>query len=191
MTFSNISFVLFLGIYNIAFSQPQSYSTPFFNETDQEYFSRTVIEYKDFKLKGTLAVKTFDAHHKRAAIVSDFGNTLMDLEFKNERIQIIYIIDDLNKYFILKRLKNIFALLLKTQYSIKSESEENNREKIFTSRFRRKKILIKEQIDSSTITLIQRSLFRKLVTFNYYTTKIQVISNRSPLKMTFDDIVQK
>src|SRR5690554_4225767 len=95
-----------------------NFTNPFFNDSTQEYVYKARIKVLKNDLNGILAIKKLNENQKRVALISDFGNTLFDLEFSPEGAKVHYVMEDLNKKFIVKKFSSYLGLLVNTHYSI-------------------------------------------------------------------------
>ncbi len=95
---------------------------PYFDSTGIDYLYRADISAMGNDLKGILIVKKINEDEKRVALISDFGNTLLDFSVKGDEIEKEYVIDDLDKFYIVNKLKKYFHFLVQSEYSIIQEN---------------------------------------------------------------------
>ncbi|MBW7868301.1 MAG: hypothetical protein H3C31_08280 [Brumimicrobium sp.] len=96
----------------------ERYVVPYFNEPQAEYKYDASIQVYGNDLHGFFLLKRLGDQHARMALVSDFGNTLMDFEFKGEEVIVHYVIEDLNKKIIVNKLKKYFQLITQSEYEL-------------------------------------------------------------------------
>lgn len=167
----------------------QTLILPYFNETGFEYLYSGKIEAYGNSLSGILVVKKISDSHKRVALLSDFGNTLMDFKIENGEAEVNYILDDLNKKIIVKKLKKYFELLVNSNYQVEAIYEKEGG-KIYTSKLQSKRIKLFENSDGSIHKLKQVSRLKKKVEINYFSSSeladsIHFKSNEIPFDMKY------
>src|SRR5690554_3214811 len=67
------------------------YIVPYFNTLEKEYLYNAKIDIFGNELSGILVVKKLAEGRKRLALLSEFGNTILDFEFVNNDVKVIYI----------------------------------------------------------------------------------------------------
>lgn len=143
------------------------YTVPYFNIDQKEYLYNANIKAFDNSFKGILAVKILGEEHKRLALLSDFGNTLLDLEFDHGNVKVNYIMDDLNKRMIRNKFKKYLQLLVHSDYEIKKmfKSEEQT---VIQSKFQGKRIFLYIDDNNRLTQLKQASLFKDKIDIYFY-----------------------
>lgn len=96
-----------------------------------EYFSNPSLDYiykasinafgKDFS--GVLIVKKINAEEKRVVFTTEMGTTLFDFSFFQNKYVVNYIIEEINKKVIIKKLQHDFKILITERLEV----EENFR----------------------------------------------------------------
>jgi hypothetical protein len=167
----------------------QTLILPYFNETGFEYLYSGNIEAYGNALSGILVVKKISDSQKRVALLSDFGNTLMDFKIENGEAEVNYILDDLNKKIIVKKLKKYFELLVNSKYQVEAiyKKDGNN---IYTSELQSKRIKLFENSSGSIQQLKQVSRLKEKVEIKYFSSSdiadsIHFKSNEIPFEMKF------
>ena len=162
---------------------------PYFNETGFEYLYSGKIEAYGNALSGILVVKKISNTQKRVALLSDFGNTLMDFKIENGEAEVNYILDDLNKKIIVKKLKRYFELLVNSNYPVEAiyQKDEN---KIYTSELQSKRIKLFENTSGFIQQVKQVSRLKEKVDIKYFSTSevadsIHFKSNEIPFEMKY------
>ena len=100
--------------------------------SNQDYVYKCQIDIYKHHLSGILIIKKITENKHRVALTTDFGNKLMDFEISDNKLKINYIIPDLDKEMVKNFLKKDFTILLKKDFPISSEFE-NETENIFVS----------------------------------------------------------
>ncbi len=145
----------------------QKYTIPYFNVPQKEYSYQANIEAFDNSINGILAVKNFGEYHKRLALLSDFGNTLLDFEFQNEKVKVHYIMEDLNRKIILKKLKKYLHLLVHSNYKVK-KMFKFDQESVIQSKFQGKRMFLYIDSNDRLTHLKQASVFKDKVDIYFY-----------------------
>jgi hypothetical protein len=167
----------------------QTLVIPYFNETGYEYFYSGKIQAYGNSLNGILVVKKINDSQKRIALISDFGNTLLDFEIKDGETTVNYILDDLNKGIIVKKLKKYFEILVNSNYPVEAVYRKDNN-KIYTSKLQSKRVMIFENSSGSIHKVKQVSRLKKKVEIEYFSSSniadsIHFRSNEIPFEMEF------
>ncbi|RFC54920.1 hypothetical protein [Brumimicrobium aurantiacum] len=149
------------------------YSSPYFNEIDGEFLFDAKMQVFGNDLNGILVIKTIDENKKRLALISDFGNTLLDFEFVNDEVNVIYIMDDLNKKLVIQMLENYFQLIIHPSFTIKKTylAEEG---KTYISKLQGKRIFLYVNKEDQLVYLKQSSIFRDKVGVYFYAKSTQI-----------------
>jgi len=161
---------------------------PYFDELNYEYHYTAKINAFDNSFNGVLIVKKVGTSHKRVVLITDFGNTLFDFEYRNGERIAKYIVDDLNKKLILNKLLLYFEFLTRSEYFSRAEYQMVGG-KLFVSdlRFNRVTIMQKEHLQHHQ-ELMSRCKHKAELTFfssNNYADSISLISKELPINMFF------
>ncbi|WP_417265456.1 hypothetical protein [Brumimicrobium sp.] len=140
---------------------------PYFNTAGKEYLYNAKIDVFNNELSGILVVKKLDDKRKRLALLSEFGNTLLDFEMINNEVNVIYIMEDLNKKLIVAKLKKYFQLLVHSNYEIKQTYSSENGSNI-VSKLQGKRIILRNNNNAQLISLQQVSVWREKVKIDFY-----------------------
>jgi hypothetical protein len=143
------------------------YVVPYFNTTKKEYFYNANLDVFGNSISGILVVKKIDVERKRLALLSEFGNTLLDFEFYKDEVKVIYIMEDLNKKFIVKKLKRYFQLLVHSKYEIK-KSYSVEGDKVHISKLQGKRIFLNLNDLDQLLYLKQVSVLRNKIDIHFY-----------------------
>lgn len=195
--FSIISLLLFIASsckhYKVGGEQmisiKDSYTVSYFNTTEREYLYNAKINVFGNDLSGILVVKKLSNDRKRLALLSEFGNTLLDFEFVEDEVNVKYIMDDLNKRIIISKLKKYFQLLVHSEFDIK-KSFDLEKGKTHISKFQGKRIFLNVAENNHLNELRQASIFRNKVSIHYYGNEeyadsILFVSKELPIEMRF------
>jgi hypothetical protein len=162
---------------------------PYFNETGFEYLYSGKIEAYGNSLNGILIVKKISDSEKRVALISEFGNTLMDFKIENGEVEVKYVLEDLNKKIIVKKLKKYFQLLVNSNYDVEAIYKKDG-DKIYISKLQSKRMKLFENSDGAIHKLKQVSKLKKKVEIEYFSStdiadSIHFKSNEIPFEMRY------
>ena len=148
-------------------SDKETFTVPYFNTLQKEYLYHADINVFGNVLSGILVVKKLENGRKRLALLSEFGNTLLDFEFVEDKVNVIYIMDDLNKKIVVKKLKKYFQLLVHSEYEIRKSFEIEGR-KTHISKLQGKRIFLNLDTHGELSDIRQASIFRNKVGIQFY-----------------------
>lgn len=93
---------------------------PYFSDSSKDYIYRADLSIYKRNFSGILIIKkTKEAEH-RVVFTTEMGNKIFDFTFSNERFTINYILDHIDKEFIINILKMDFKALTQENHSIAS-----------------------------------------------------------------------
>ncbi|HLV43249.1 MAG TPA: hypothetical protein VKY37_13290 [Brumimicrobium sp.] len=145
----------------------EKFTVPYFNTSQKEYFYNADIKVFGNSIKGILVVKKLEGKRKRLALLSEFGNTLFDFEMVDDNVNVIYIMEDLNKKVIVKKLKKYFQLLVNSEFKVEKRYDLEEGE-IQISKLQGKRIFLSLNEDVELINLRQASIFKSKVEISYF-----------------------
>src|SRR5690554_4541756 len=148
-------------------SDKELFTVPYFNTSQKEYLYHADIDVFGNELSGILVVKKLQDDRKRLALLSEFGNTLLDFEFVNDEVNVIYIMDDLDRKIIVSKLKKYFQLLVHSEYKIKKQFETENGRTI-VSKLHGNRIFLNFDEKGSFTDLKQVSRIRNKAEIQFY-----------------------
>lgn len=161
---------------------------PYFDELAYEYhYSARVVAY-DKSLNGILVVKKIADNHKRVVMLSDFGNTLFDFEFKEGKSKVIYVMDNLNKRILLNKLVLYFDFITKSNYRSSAEYRVGT-ETLFLSKLKRFRVKIAvSDAFPKRLQMMSRTKIKAEIEFyakDNFADSISFISKEHPVQMFF------
>src|SRR5690554_6538715 len=87
-------------------------TNPYFANSNLDYVYKAKIEVYTRNFGGILIIKKTDANTHRIVMTTEFGGKLMDLEYDGHTFTKNFVIDELDRKFILEVLKEDFRMLL-------------------------------------------------------------------------------
>ena len=105
-----------------------SYDVPYFSDSKIDYVYKTNISVYGNELSGIFIAKKINDTTHRIVFTTEFGNKLMDFEISETDFKVNSIVSELDRKILINTLKEDFRLLLKKQYLIQEqfENESNN-----------------------------------------------------------------
>lgn len=172
----------------------EKFIVPYFNVQNKDYLFSTRIKVYGNEMSGLLAVKKLGNQHKRLALLTDFGNTLIDMEFQGEQVKVNYVVEDLNRKVIINQFKRNFQLLLQSEYIVKDVYEVDEG-KVFTSKFQGKKIHLHVNQNENLTKLVQANVFKNKNEINYFKSlegsdSIYFTSHQFPIEVILNEKIK-
>ena len=109
------------------------YKSPYFSNPEIDYVYKANINVYGNELSGIFIAKKINDTTHRVVFTTEFGNKLLDFEISETDFKVNFIVDDLNKKILITTLKNDFRLILRSEYFIK-EQFENETSKVLKSK---------------------------------------------------------
>jgi len=116
--------------YTSVSSKDTIFNNPYFANPAIDYVYKTNITVYGNELTGIFIAKKINDTTHRVVFTTEFGNKLFDFEIAENDFKVNSIVDDLNRKIIINTLKSDFRLLLRKQFSV-NEQFENETDKIF------------------------------------------------------------
>ncbi|WDF68485.1 hypothetical protein PQ465_19590 [Sphingobacterium oryzagri] len=89
----------------------------YYTDTTRSFVYKADVEAFGKKLGGSLLIATVAADVHRVALVSDFGQTLIDISLFPDRQVVHYVMDDLNKRMLVNELADVFRTLTEQRHA--------------------------------------------------------------------------
>ena len=109
-----------------------SYEVPYFSEPKTDYVYKTNITVYGHEMSGIFIAKKINDTTHRVVFTTEFGNKLFDFEISEKSFKVNSIVSELDKKILINTLKEDFRLLLKKDYLLQ-EQFENETENIYKS----------------------------------------------------------
>jgi len=110
-----------------------SYEVPYFSDSKTDYVYKTNISVYGNELSGIFIAKKINDTTHRIVFTTEFGNKLMDFEISDNSFKVNSIVSELDRKILINTLKEDFRLLLKKEYLIQ-EQFENDSDNIYKSK---------------------------------------------------------
>ncbi|RZJ54989.1 MAG: hypothetical protein EOO44_02980 [Flavobacterium sp.] len=103
-----------------------SYQSPYFSDSKTDYVYKTNITVYGNELSGIFIAKKINDTIHRVVFTTEFGNKLMDFEISEKSFKVNSIVSELDRKILINTLKEDFRLLLKKDYQIQEQFENES-----------------------------------------------------------------
>jgi hypothetical protein len=169
-----------------------SYEVPYFSEPKTDYVYKTNITVYGHEMSGIFIAKKINDTTHRVVFTTEFGNKLLDFEISEKSFKVNSIVSELDRKILINTLKEDFRLLLKKEYLIQ-EQFENDADNIYKSAdgnrdnylfISKKEKKIEKVVHSSktkekiTITFtLENDIFAKKIVILHHNIKLRIELN--------------
>jgi len=101
------------------------YNATYFSNPEIDYVYKTNITVYGNELSGIFIAKKINETTHRVVFTTEFGNKLLDFEISETDFKVNSIVDELNRKILINTLKTDFRLLLRNQFLIEEQLEDN------------------------------------------------------------------
>jgi hypothetical protein len=108
------------------------YNGAYFSNPEIDYVYKANIMVYGNELSGIFIAKKISNTTHRVVFTTEFGNKLLDFEISETTFKVNSIVEDLNKKIVINTLKTDFRLLLRNQFLI-NEQLEDDKNKVYKS----------------------------------------------------------
>lgn len=105
---------------------------PYFSDSKTDYVYKTNITVYGHDMSGIFIAKKINDTTHRVVFTTEFGNKLLDFEISEKTFKINSIVSELDRKILINTLKEDFRLLLKKEYLLQ-EQFENESDNIYKS----------------------------------------------------------
>jgi hypothetical protein len=109
-----------------------SFEVPYFSDSKTDYVYKTNITVYGHDMSGIFIAKKINDTTHRVVFTTEFGNKLLDFEISKKTFKINSIVSELDRKILINTLKEDFRLLLKKEYLLQ-EQFENESDNIYKS----------------------------------------------------------
>lgn len=166
-----------------------SYEVPYFSDSKTDYVYKTNITVYGNEISGIFIAKKINNTTHRIVFTTEFGNKLMDFEISDTNFKVNSIVSELDRKILINTLKEDFRLLLKKEYLIQ-EQFENDSDNIYKSKDeKRDNYLFISKKDNKLEKVVHSSPTKEKFTLtfssenNIFAEKIQIIHQNIKLKI--------
>lgn len=165
------------------------YQATYFSDSKTDYVYKTNITVYGNELSGIFIAKKINDTTHRVVFTTEFGNKLLDFEISETTFKVNAIVSELDRKILINTLKEDFRLLLKKEYQIR-EQFENESDNIYKSADgKRFNYLFLSKKDQKLEKVIHASKTKEKITLtfssenNIFAEKIQIIHQNIKLKI--------
>lgn len=166
-----------------------SYEVPYFSDSKTDYVYKTNITVYGNEISGIFIAKKINDTVHRIVFTTEFGNKLLDFEISDNSFKVNSIVSELDRKILINTLKEDFRLLLKKEYLIQ-EQFENDSDNIYKSKDgKRDNYLFISKKDHRLEKVVHSSQTKEKFTLtftsenNIFAEKIQIIHQNIKLKI--------
>ncbi|MFW0736822.1 hypothetical protein [Flavobacterium sp. N502536] len=103
-----------------------SYQVPYFADSKTDYVYKTNITVYGHEMSGIFIAKKINDTTHRIVFTTEFGNKLLDFEISETDFKVNSIVSELDRKILIHTLKEDFRLLLKKDYLIQQQFENES-----------------------------------------------------------------
>ena len=103
-----------------------SYQAPYFSDSKKDYVYKANITVYGNELSGIFIAKKINDTTHRIVFTTEFGNKLMDFEISDTSFKVNSIVSELDRKILINTLKEDFRLLLKKEYLLQEQFENDD-----------------------------------------------------------------
>nr|WP_294931478.1 hypothetical protein [uncultured Flavobacterium sp.] len=162
---------------------------PYFSEPKTDYVYKTNISVYGHEMSGIFIAKKINDTTHRVVFTTEFGNKLFDFEISETTFKVNSIVSELDKKILINTLKEDFRLLLKKEYLIQ-EQFENESDNIYKSADgNRDNYLFVSKKDQKLEKLLRSSKTKEKITItftlenNIFAEKVVILHQNIKLKI--------
>ena len=166
-----------------------SYEVPYFKDSKTDYVYKANITVYGHDLTGIFIAKKINDTTHRVVFTTEFGNKLLDFEISEKDFKVNSIVSELDRKILVNTLREDFRLLLKKEYQIQ-EQFENESDNIYKSADgKRDNYLFISKKDRKLEKVINSSKTKEKVTLLFksendiFAEKIEIIHQNIKLKI--------
>jgi phosphoribosylformylglycinamidine (FGAM) synthase PurS component len=166
-----------------------SYQVHYFSDSKTDYIYKTNITVYGHEISGIFIAKKINDTTHRVVFTTEFGNKLLDFEISEKTFKVNSIVSELDRKILINTLTEDFRLLLKKEYLIQ-EQFENESDNIYKSADgNRDNYLFISKKDPKLEKVVNASKTKEKITLffssenNIFAEKIQIIHQNIKLKI--------
>lgn len=166
-----------------------SYEVPYFADSKTDYVYKTNISVYGNELSGIFIAKKINDTTHRIVFTTEFGNKLMDFEISETDFKVNSIVSELDRKILINTLKKDFRLLLKKEYLIEEQFENESADIYKSADGRRANYIFISKKDQKLEKIVHASKTKEKFTLifnsenNIFAEKIQIIHQNIKLKI--------
>ncbi|WP_456313765.1 hypothetical protein [Pseudomonas shirazensis] len=166
-----------------------SFEVPYFKDSKIDYVYKTNITVYGNELTGIFIAKKINDTTHRVVFTTEFGNKLLDFEISEKDFKVNSIVSELDRKILINTLRDDFRLLLKKDYAIQEqfENESANIYKSADGKFSNYLFISKKDRKLDKVVHSSKTKEKYTLTFssenNIFAEKIEIIHQNIKLKI--------
>nr|WP_199003019.1 hypothetical protein [Flavobacterium sp. ASV13] len=166
-----------------------SYEVPYFSDSKTDYVYKTNITVYGNELSGIFIAKKINDTIHRIVFTTEFGNKLMDFEISDNSFKVNSIVSELDRKILINTLKEDFRLLLKKDYLIQEQFEDETYNIYKSKDGKRDNYLFVSKKDNRLEKVVHSSKTKEKFTLtfssenNIFAEKIEILHQNIKLKI--------
>ncbi|MNK36743.1 hypothetical protein D3C87_552990 [compost metagenome] len=171
-----------------------SYTVPYFSDSKTDYVYKTNISVYGNELSGIFIAKKINDTTHRIVFTTEFGNKLMDFEISETDFKVNSIVSELDRKILINTLKEDFRLLLKKEYQIQEQFENESADIYKSADGKRDNYIFISKKDQKLEKIVHSSKTKEKFTLlfssenNIFAEKIQIIHQNIKLKIVLQQL---
>ncbi|WP_244248501.1 hypothetical protein [Flavobacterium foetidum] len=169
-----------------------SYTVPYFTDSKTDYVYKANISVYGNELSGIFIAKKINDTTHRIVFTTEFGNKLMDFEISENDFKVNSIVSELDRKILINTLKEDFRLLLKKEYQIQEQFENESADIYKSADGNRDNYIFLSKKDQKLEKIVHSSKTKEKFTLlfnsenNIFAEKIQILHQNIKLKIEFN-----
>ncbi|SHL68279.1 hypothetical protein [Flavobacterium chilense] len=166
-----------------------SYEVSYFSDSKTDYVYKTNITVYGNELSGIFIAKKINDTIHRIVFTTEFGNKLMDFEISDNSFKVNSIVSELDRKILINTLKEDFRLLLKKDYLIQEQFEDETYNIYKSKDGKRDNYLFVSKKDNRLEKVVHSSKTKEKFTLtfssenNIFAEKIEILHQNIKLKI--------
>lgn len=166
-----------------------SYQVPYFSDSKTDYIYKTNITVYGHEISGIFIAKKINDTTHRVVFTTEFGNKLLDFEISEKSFKVNSIVSELDRKILINTLTEDFRLLLKKEYLIQEQFENETYNIYKSADGNRDNYLFISKKEPKLEKVVNASKTKEKITLffssenNIFAEKIQIIHQNIKLKI--------
>ncbi|BFM43028.1 hypothetical protein CFS9_16690 [Flavobacterium sp. CFS9] len=144
-----------------------SYQIPYFSDSKTDYIYKTNITVYGHEMSGIFIAKKINDTTHRIVFTTEFGNKLMDFEISETGFKINSIVSELDRKILINTLREDFRLLLKKDYILQEQFENESTDIYKSQDGKRDNYLFISKKDQKLEKVVQSSKTKEKFTLTF------------------------
>ncbi len=179
------------GLRQVHFSKSEV-ENPYFSNAEIDYVYKAKIEVYGKNFGGILILKKLGPENHRVVFTTEFGSKLFDFQFEDDTFTKHFVVEDLDKKFIVNILKDDFKLLMNEKAKVLAVYETKNQRIYKTQTDERFNFYFLEGVSEKLLKIVNTSKTKEKVEVHFTSSDgkiadiIAIKHNNIKLKIDLD-----